>query len=196
MQFVSKQPAVEQHYHPTGIPSVFFFSIFWLLFLACCFCLFCFASHQLFRQTSGTLSDYLLDFLHALTASSVNPCLRVSVILFVWSAVAWKVVAVRTTLVWSFGILEAASVNFLCMCMYVLLCDWVELYKTETILYKTQPYHPTLEYVSDIMYDPNPIKTWEGLMDVFLVSFLKRFTVNERSDIVGWVSFKRPLSYL
>lgn len=98
-QFVSKQPAVEQHYHPTGIPSVFFFSIFWLLFLACCFRLFCFASHQLFRQTSGTLSDYLLDFLHVLTASSVDPCLWVRVVLFVWSAVAWKVVAVRTTLV-------------------------------------------------------------------------------------------------
>lgn len=34
--------------------------------------MFCFASHQLFRQTSGTVTDYLFDFLHVLAASVIG----------------------------------------------------------------------------------------------------------------------------
>lgn len=62
-------PEVEQHYHPTGIQSVFFFPFFVFgLFVW----LFCFASHQLFRQTSGTVTDYLFDFLHMLAARAIS----------------------------------------------------------------------------------------------------------------------------
>lgn len=92
-------------------------------------CVFCFASHQFFRQTSGTVSDSLFDFI--LEASSLSYRNRVKV---AWS-VARKVErsSVRPMLVWPLtppwhckG--KAASLRWTGTLrgIYWLLCDWIE----------------------------------------------------------------------